>query len=418
MKNLSITILLCFTALGLSAQPNKSYTSTIDTLFAIIKKLPSYKAQIKGEEIQRYQDLVNQLKQERPLNHWDEFFTLSKLFIPLKDNHLFFSEMPRITNLEKFSDPAFVKQYKASEAFKNLPKADTNLALLENTLARKNMDSVEGIYYFHNDKIKMGLFRTAKRDSLVGVVLESKLPYWEPGHIVLVLKEFKLNHFRAYFGSQEYQYFGLLRNDKFMHGSLTETHWKKRTGKPDYVNIASDVPRYQFKTLSDKIQYLRLGSFSSDEDDLEVTAAFFDRVKDSITSKMLIVDLRNNGGGGYKAAAQFMKLLQDYAQSGNKIYVLINNRTFSYAEQFSIRLRKSDNVIMLGETTNGTLAYGNNDGTREFIPGSEYMVYITNMYDYGNYVKYEDSGFPTDVNLDPASNWIAQTMNYIKANNK
>jgi len=384
---------LGLSALAVNAQ-SPEYLSDLDNLYASVKKLPSYKAQIiKEEKTDEYQKLLNHLKTGQPANSFEHFYKLAQLIVPLKDNHLYLSEI---------------------SAEQNFPFVNIDLAKLEKKLKDKKPDDVEGIYYYNSPAMKLGLYRTAKKDSLIGVVLATQYPNWRAGQIAFVLKEYAPNRFRNYFAAINEKTIGLLRNEKFMHGTLTETRWKKFPGATNHVNIGRDVPTYQFKTLSPDIQYLRLGSFASNDNALVISQKFFDTYKDSITAKNLIVDLRNNGGGGYKSSEKFMKLLQDYATNRGRIYVMVNNRTVSNAEQFTVRIKKSDNVTLLGETTNGMIAYGNNNGVSDTLPGKRVRLYITDMPDYGNYVRYEDIGITPDVFLKPEEDWVGQVVAIIK----
>jgi hypothetical protein len=397
------------------AQSATAYRDDLKNLYAIIQKLPSYKSQIKGEQEISFTKLYNHLLTEKPANDFDHYYKLAQLMIPIKDNHLFFSQVPPVKLENKqFADSAFVQQYRESVAFKSFPKVKVNLTMLEKKLAKKPKDGVEGIYFYNGDAMKMGLYRTARKDSLVGVVLSTKFSNWQTGQIAMVLKEFEPNRFRAHFASIDQKTFGLLRNEKFMHGMLTETRWKKDPKAIDHVNIAGNMLTFQFKTIDKDTRYMRLGSFSSTEANLPISQKFFDSIKDSLTAKNLLIDLRNNGGGGYKSSDKFMKLLRQFSADGSHIFVLMNNRTMSNAEQFAVRIRKSDNVMMLGETTNGTLAYGNNEGTVETLPGSRFSLYITDMPDSGRYLQFEDVGVLPDVKLDPDKDWISQAVKVIK----
>jgi hypothetical protein len=416
VNKLYLIVVICCFNLAAKAQSATTYSDNLKNLYAIIQKLPSYKSQIKGEQEVSFTKLYNHLLIEKPANEFDHYYKLSQLMIPLRDNHLFFSQVPPVKLENKqFADSAFVKQDRESAAFKSFPKVEVNLAMLEKKLASKPKDGVEGIYFYNGDEMKMGLYRTVRKDSLVGVILSTKHPNWQTGQVAMVLKEFEPNRFRAHFARIYQKTFGLLRNEKFMHGMLTETRWKKDPKAVDHVNIGSNILTFQFKTIDKHIRYMRLGSFSSTEANLQISQKFFDTIKDSLTTRNLIVDLRNNGGGGYKSSDKFMKLLRQYASDGGHIYVLINNRTFSNAEQFAVRIKKSDNVTMLGETTNGTLAYGNNEGTVETLPGNRFSLYITDMPDSGHYLQFEDVGFPPDIKLDPAKDWIKQTVQVIKS---
>jgi hypothetical protein len=86
MNKFYITIFLGLSALVVNAQ-SPEYLSDLDNLYASVKKLPSYKAQIiKGEKIDEYQKLLDHLKTGQPANAFEHFYKLSQLIVPLKDN--------------------------------------------------------------------------------------------------------------------------------------------------------------------------------------------------------------------------------------------------------------------------------------------------------------------------------------------
>jgi hypothetical protein len=397
------------------AQTNTGYTTDVKDLYGSIQKLSSYKAQITGDKEAEYRRLYEHLLNERPVNDFDHFYKLAQLVVPLRDNHVYFSEVAAVElDMARFRDSAFTKQYRSSATFLNFPSVNTDLKVLEEKLNIKPQNSIEGIYYYGKKYMTVGVCRTAKKDSLIGVVLHTQFPNWRVGQIAFILKEYQHNRFRFYGSSLDTKIFYLLRNEKLMRGMLTESKWTKFPDKLDHVNIAYTEPTYQFKTLPGNIKYLRLGSFASNNEQVAISQKFFESMKDSLTSKQVIVDLRNNGGGGYKNSAKFINLLQHYALNGGKSYVIINNRTVSDAEQFTVRFKGSDGVITLGENTNGMIAYGNNTGRSDTLSSKKYRLYITDMRDQRNYVQYEDIGIAPDVYLDPDKDWIEQVLAYIK----
>ena len=185
----------------------------------------------------------------------------------------------------------------------------------------------------------------------------------------------------------------------------------KATNSVDYVNIKRNVPVYVFTRINDRVNYLRLGDFSASTKTLAESNLFYNRIKDSLNTANLIVDLRNNGGGGFKNSKKFLKLLQKY--KGNK-YVLINNRTFSNAEEFVVELQKEKNVLTLGQQTNGTLTYGSNYGKHTPIGEGRYRIYMTDMKDKGGYLTYEEVGIAPQVLLENDADWIEKVVSLIE----
>ena len=169
------------------------------------------------------------------------------------------------------------------------------------------------------------------------------------------------------------------------------------------------------KTLTNQVQYLRLGSFSTSIANLGKSQRFYDSIQNQIDHPFLIVDLRNNGGGGFKNSKKYLDLLKEYSKTG-KIYALINQKTFSNAEQFSIELKDLENSILLGVTTSGTITYGNNYGRTITLTSGKFSIYPTDMRDDGHYLPYEEIGVHPDIKLSPDSEWIGQTLQLIGKN--
>jgi hypothetical protein len=413
MKKARYLIIACFFVIPVKAQ-TIDYIADADKLYAVLQKTPSYRAQIKGDKEVQYKQVFEQVKKDliNAKTGFDRYYILSQLLAPLKDNHLFFYQVPAMEiSSQMFKDTTFIKTYRASAAFKEYPRSGIKLDSLEKLLKGKAIDDVEGIYYLDRD-MKVGLYRTAKQDSLVAVVLENFIPTWDVGQIAFILKEDRPNHFKAYHSHLLNKVFGLQSNEKFLHGMLTESGWKKALDGKDFVNISRSEPAFSLKTIDANIQYLRLGTFSTYPKTMEMAQAFYDKIKDSLSAPNLIVDLRNNGGGGFKTSKKFLDLLKKYTDKG-KVYALINNRTFSNAEQFTLALKGLKNITTLGETTNGTLTYGNNYGNTETLPSGQFKLYITDMREDGNYLPYEGIGVNPDVLLKPDRDWITQVREMI-----
>ncbi|PMD93777.1 hypothetical protein BWI97_17705 [Siphonobacter sp. BAB-5405] len=403
---------LFFLWLGiLTSQAQSTYQKDWHQLYTAVQQLPSYREQMKGESKVAYALGAERLKNVQPTSDFQEFYTLSQLLLPFRDNHLAFYQNPKqaITK-EMLVDSAWITAYRQSESFLGFPRATLARDSLEAVLQNTAFDQVEGVYHYES-YLQVGIYRTARKDSLLGVVLHSRLPHWQPGQLAFILREFKPDHFRAYHAHLLQKTFLLVKNEKFIPGRLTETPWKKESKTPDYVNYSGKV--FELKALSDQVQYLHLGSFSTSPQELLKSAAFYDRIKDSLHAPQLIVDLRNNGGGGFKASRKFLHLLQRYTRRGT-VYALVNHRTFSNAEQFALELRKLKRVTLLGSTTNGTLTYGNNYGKRMALPSGKYTLYPTDMKDSGHYQRYEEVGVAPDILLDYNRDWKEQTLNYIR----
>ncbi|SHM41655.1 N-terminal domain of Peptidase_S41 [Chitinophaga jiangningensis] len=127
--------------------------------------------------------------------------------------------------------------------------------------------------------------------------------------------------------------------------------------------------------LADNIGYLQLSMFNISDESMPLLEAAIDRIKNS---RALIVDLRNNGGGGSLKGPvlesiflpEGTAMLTFTARNGstqtdvsmpvaadkryhNPVYVLINKRTASAAEAFAYVMQAQGRAVVVGETSAG-----------------------------------------------------------------
>lgn len=419
-------ILLLYIPFSVSSQT--SYVADIDRLYEAMQKTPSYKDQVKGEKKQQFEQLYQSLRQDSSMvvTDYDKYLRLVQLFFLIRDNHFGFYQLLRsYPDKASLADSSFVQSYRASPEFIQYPSTNINIDSLREKLAAISKDSIEGIYYY--DKyLTVGLYRTNKRDSLMGVVLSTNLPHWQPGQIAIWLREYSPAKFRAVYGHPLHKYLILFNNEKFLrhalinssfYASITESVYKKDTAAIDHAIIPRSSPPFLFRALTNNVQYIRIGHFSAMNKDIQAADDFYARYTDSVTAPHLIVDLRNNGGGAKKVSDKLLRVLRNYSRQG-KIYVLVNNSTISEGERFAIHVRSLPNTKVYGETTNGMLAYGNNAGKRVTLPGGTITFYVTDMSDPDGYLRYEDIGVQPDQWLDAGKDWIEQVLSIIAADHK
>ena len=405
------------------AQSASAYINDIDKLYATIKKLPSYKDQIKDDRKIEFEKRYNELRQDTSNLKSDDvvFSRMTRLLFPLKDNHIgYHQSLSLYPNKSNLADGDFIKKYKASDAFINYQRTNLNVDSLRQALTIKLKDDVEGIYYYEN-YLTVGLFRTAKKDSLIGVVLTTSMPTWEKGQIAMRMYEYGPNKFRAIYSHPLYKMLIYYANEKFarqsllnsyFYSSVSEMVYSKNPWEINHVDIPTTDPPFQFKTINKNIQYIHLGNFSSYPAEMVKSEDFYNQIRDSLKAPNLIVDMRNNTGGGEKVSGKFLKLLKKYADKGS-MYIVINNGTISQGERFVLSLKKLKNITVLGETTQGKIAYGSNSDKTITLPSGKSAIYITDMKDPDNYLDYEDIGINPDVYLATYKDWVPQVVELI-----
>lgn len=382
MKKLLTTILLLNLFFCVYAQ-EKTNIADLDFFYQELQKTPSFKDQLKSDK--SYPQLYEKLKKE--LNTDDEFEVFQKLVqlvLPLRDNHLGFYRTPDSTfNFKKTVPLSMVTSLQ--KKYEDLP-----------------LDSLEGIY--HNGKLDFILYKlTAKTYQMVSLADGS------------IKNLFFKNHYGSYDVIQLVKSpysFVLTRSISLRNGLLVGLPFYKGDGKSFY-NVLTRKQNYEYKVLANETGYLSLGTFSSSDKTIKEATDFFNQIRPAITAKTLIVDIRNNGGGGFKNSMQFISFLKNF---NGKIYILQNGFTVSNAEQFILKLKEKANVVTLGETTKGMITYGSNYGSKILLPSKRFTFYPTDMSGSKKELAFEGIGIKPDVELNYKQDWVEQTITYIKNN--
>lgn len=416
----TILFLTCLTCANLvfSQSSTNQYTADLDKLYAVLQQTPSYKAQVKGEAQVRYRQLYDSLRKldSSQFSSWDYFTSLSKLFFPIRDNHLGFYEL---FDNAHFADTASYRKFRTALEQQDYLTVSLNTDSLRKILLTKPETEVEGIY--HYDKYyAFGLYKSGTNE-YTGVILNSEIPHWKKGQVIARLYEYAPGNFRAIYAGPLTKKLNFYPNEKFRNGELvnssfyvapSQSVYKKRPESVDFVNIGKTDSDFELKTLRPDVQYLRLGNFSAFPKMMVISDQFYASVKDSLSAKNLVVDLRNNTGGAEKVSKKFLQMIKNYARQGN-VYVLVNNGTISQGEIFLLQLKTIKNVTSYGQTTQGKIAYGSNYGNRVKLPSGRYEIYITDMKDKNGLVKYENIGVTPDVMFDNSEDWINRLLTRI-----
>lgn len=418
MKKITTFLLLLLVGFQLTAQQKCDCQAELDFVYEQIKTTESYKYQIKDEMSDKFESTYQQLGAEisAPISKLQCFGKLTQLLSLIRDKHAVLMEAAPDFEVSSIYDSTFTKAYQNTEAFTSFPKTDRDLEALQTELEAKTVSDVEGIYTI-GSSMKMGVYRIDKTDSLVGVMLESKLGTWAPGQIYLYMKATEIpHHYDIISYSQVYKVLTFKKVQLVQHGILFSNVIKEKLSN-NYVHVNADsTDAYQLKQLTDKVQYVWLDGFGRSKANAEKRDALIAQMDRELTAKNLIVDLRNNGGGASKISWPIVKKIKKYAQKGN-VYVLTNASSGSNAEQTTVRLVKMAKATHLGQKTFGAIAYGRNYGTTNTSPSGLFQFLPTDMK-FNQYLKYEDTGVVPQIELSPDSDWVQQTINIINSQNQ
>lgn len=378
----------------------------LDFVYENLKKSSSYKTQTDKHKLLEAE--YGKIKKETSNNEpslIECYIKLYQLLDVLDDNHNSITGNTKSFSYNNLKDEAFLSSLKADSTYNFYPKVKLELDSLESSLSSKVINDFEGVY--HYDKyFKIAIFKN-KNNLLQGVVLETKIPSWERGETILYLKAKENNCFRLFIGNFVHKKL-ISSADYFKDGTFKTFNLRKDIIKNDFYNVPYSDKKYLIKRLNKSFTYLKLGTFDSSNEGLKQTNEFYKQISDSLNTPKLIVDLRNNGGGGDKSSVLFYELLKNYKR---EIYLLTNYYTGSNAEQFIMKAKSLNNVTVLGDRTFGIVTYGRNYNEDFETPSKRFRIHFSDMKDnWRKYLKYENVGIAPDVYLDSNSDWIEQII--------
>lgn len=292
------------------------------------------------------------------------------------------------------------------------PKVNNDLDSLEQILRKKPFTSIEGIY--HQQGIKFGILFDPAEEVYKAVVLETSSDAWKKGEVIYKYIPLPNKFLKAiggqYPGKRMISYYERIEN-----GVVLRAGFQKDT--TTYIYTKSPFPEDNFlhKEISPHIDYLKVGSFSSQYPLLSEAEEFYRDLEGKLVKKHLILDLRDNGGGGDRNSHLLFKQLKKYLRKNN-IYIITNASTGSNAEQFTVKLKKYENVISFGDKTKGALAYEIETDDYHSLPMTNFNVILTSKA-HRRFLPYETVGVIPDHFLDYRKSWITQVEDFIQQKN-
>lgn len=339
----------------------------LDFVVAKIKKMPSYKKQIKGDKISQFEALFKLLssQMEEPISIENCFKLLIKQMSLVNDSHANLS-----INSEFLSESSLESNnYKTTDIYKNHPKTKRDLKQLKDELLVKPISDLEGIYNYTDDQ-KIGIYYAENSKDLVGVVLENNLEHWNIGEISFYAYHTSGNKYNIYNYKLKNKTPRFVKSLTFENGRIWG--YKKVGNNKNFEFPEKEQPELEFKQITEDTQYLYFGNFSNSKKNKH--NALFEETKNKLITKNIIVDLRSNTGGNKKFSDPFLKLLKN-----KNIYILTNSFTGSNGEQFTVKLKKLKNSTHLGQSTFGVIAYGINYGRSYDTPSRQFSITPTDM---------------------------------------
>lgn len=371
-----------------------------------IRKTPAYKINKKTYETS-YSKIVKEVTSINSI--FDCHSLLNELLISLNDNHSrIYSIDPGITD-EVNSNSEKLSEFKKSELYNAYPKPNIDLDSLQSVLNTKTKKNIEGIYTREN-YMTIGVYKN--KHSYKAIILDSESDFWQIGEIMYTLIPFGDDYLLNIGGGITSKRL-IAYTERIENGFFYFMGFQKDIAQKNYATKTPSEDIYKREELSNGITYLKIGSFNSWNPTLTNAEKFYKSLEGSLNKRNLIIDLRNNGGGGDRNSNILYKLVRDYAKK-NKVYVLINHRTVSNAEQFASKLSMLENCQLFGKRTNGTLAYEIKDSNYT-LPCNNFIAVLTSKK-HSKYLEFESKGIKPKFELDLETNWIEQLKTYIENN--
>lgn len=412
MKTLGITVFILVTTffLGTNAQAQDTCDCTQDLAFIDIhiREMVSFKKQIKGSELDAYNNLYKKAvaSSSKTTTVNDCFLLLNSLLAPIKDKH---AQILHVKDTDKENDLDNEEarlEYRNSNSFKNFPKTNKDITGLTTQLQEKPYEAIEGIYKKRED-LTIGIVK--KGAIYQGIVLASKTKTWEIGQIKYTITEVAPNMYDVMTSDIPGGKMRFLRAALNYDGRIW--HLKKDSDK-EYTHTKDNQKPWEFKQINEDTQYVYFGTFSNKQENVDAFNTFYEENKAKFTAKNIIVDLRDNSGGNSKYSDPFHKI---FKKNKMNVYVITNFFTGSNGEQFTLKLKDLKNTTHLGQRTYGAVAYGSNYGKLLKTPSGLFAIYPTDM-NFHKLIEYEYVGVQPDIELDFNKDWIAQTLQIIDNN--
>lgn len=411
MKNLitfSLVFLFTFTS-AFSQYETCDCKADLDFLVDKMKRMPSYKKQIKGDKLIEFQNTYTELSSKMtstPISVTDCFRMLHQQLMVVTDLHASIISNDTYLSEDNYYDESSQQEFLKSETFTKHPRTTLNLLDLENDLKNKPENDIEGIYN-HGQQNVVGIYKSDE-NTIVGVVLSSDIKLWEPGQVKFIAKKNEFEKYDMFSYHNRSRKLLMLKNLTFENGRLWG--YKKVGNDNNFDTSIKNKSNWDFKQINADVQYVYFGSFGNSSKNKKAFKDFYEKHKKTFNAKHIIVDLRSNGGGNKKLSDPFIKL---FKKSKAKIYTITNCYTGSNSEQFTAKLKQIKGTTHLGQTTYGVIAYGINYGTSYDTPSGHFSVLPTDM-NFHDYYKYEGKGVSPDIKLDFDKDWIEQTLELIE----
>lgn len=399
-----------FVCIGFSissfAQNNDCNCSTdVAYLHKKLKKTPAYKRNATNYKYM-YPKVLAESKSIN--NDFDCLVLLNKLTLTLNDNHIKINGAKSDINPNDLKDVSKLDEIKKTTAFSAFPRPKIDLDSLEKRLKLKPLNELEGVYYRKN-YVTIGCFYDETKKMYHSIILDSESPLWERGELMYTMIPYG-NDFLRVIGGNLTDKRLISYTERIYKGTFLTMRFQKDSAQKNHSFAIHPKTKFKRVELNEAITYLKIGSFKSFDPILPQAEKFYKTLENTLTKKYVIIDLRDNTGGGDRNSNVFLKIIKKYILN-HTVIVLVNHRTGSNAEQFAYKLSAYENCTILGDQTQGTAAYEIKNSVYQ-SPCRNYKAVLTSKK-HLKFIDIESKGIQPKVKLSHDSPWLDQILIYI-----
>lgn len=366
-----------------SQENNCSCIDHLKETSEVIRNSISYKSQVKKlKRGQEFDDWKNTIEKEIVNDSLSSYFCagyLQKFISFIKDKHnQIYATKKELSSIIPF----YPKTFETS--------TDTK-------------DSISGIYYQGKEKI---IVKKESDNLWYGILLESNSTDWKKGMIRLRIHKTKNHSFEIFeFYNNGFLYYQ--NGVKIRNGRIHSTFWNKAN---KYFFNKNHKANFNFENLNANTSYISIKTLKRTNPLIREAKQFYKKIVNKLNRKILIIDLRNNGGGSTKQFKPLLKLIKKNKEI-EKVYVLVNFKTGSAAELSAYLLSIDSRTTIAGENTRGMLTYG--WGNKSFsgrLNCGDIEYDFSTKTSNKKLLKFENVGLSPELVLTNQLDWIDQIL--------
>ena len=267
------------------------------------ENLPGFSDNVTDENLDDYNKFKKKLldQAQKYCNNEDLCYKTLLVYVEFfKDNHssIYTNTSYNIDESSKKEIKKFLNSqlYRTREIIENVePNTNNSIFEIENQYQTKDASYTVAIVKSKNE------FR-----DYAGVILDSKSPLWQKGHVKFELKKINENTYDMfmYLRNHSLRYY---KNVKLNNGILNDAWYNVSLNEKKSYNIELNR-ELTFDEINDSINYIYMPTFNGNW--FSKISEFYNQHDATIQAKpYLIIDVRNNGGGSDACVSPLLKYI-------------------------------------------------------------------------------------------------------------